>query len=68
MIGADNGPVWFDSLGGQDGQGRRISPEFVSLNTRAELVVENFGVVDGFYGAEMQALFADFEKAAGELG
>jgi hypothetical protein len=40
----------------------------VSLNTRAELVVEDFGVVGGFYGAEMQALFADFEKAAGELG
>lgn len=45
----------------------RIDQEFVSLNTRAQLVVENFGVVGGVYGAEMQALFADFEKAAGEL-
>ena len=46
----------------------RIDQEFVSLSTRAQLVVENFGVVGGVYGAELQALFADFEKAASELG
>ena len=45
----------------------RVDQEFVSLNTRAQMVVENFGVVGGVFGAEMQALFADFEKAAGEL-
>jgi hypothetical protein len=45
----------------------RIDQEFVSLNTRAQLVVENFGVVGGFYGAELQALFADFDAAASEL-
>ena len=46
----------------------RIDQEFVSVNTRAQLVVENFGVVGGVYGAELQALFADFDKAASELG
>jgi hypothetical protein len=46
----------------------RVDQEFVNLNTRAQMVVENFGVVGGVYGAELQALFADFEKVAGELG
>jgi hypothetical protein len=45
----------------------RVDQEFVNLNTRAQMVVENFGVVGGVYGAELQALFADFEKVAGEL-
>jgi hypothetical protein len=45
----------------------RVDQEFVSLNNRAQMVVENFGVVGGVFGTEMQALFADFEKAAGEL-
>jgi hypothetical protein len=45
----------------------RVDQEFVGLNTRAQLVVENFGVVGATFGAELQALFADFEKAAAEL-
>jgi hypothetical protein len=46
----------------------RLDQEFVNLNTRAQLVVDNFGVVGGVFGAELQALFADFDKAAAELG
>jgi hypothetical protein len=45
----------------------RQDQEFVRLNTRAQLVVENFGVVGGVFGSELQALFADFDRAAGEL-
>jgi hypothetical protein len=45
----------------------RIDPEFMRLNNRAQLVVQNFGVVGGVYGAELQALFEDFAQASAEL-
>lgn len=45
----------------------RYSPEFLRLNTRALQVVENFGVVAGFVGEELDSQFAEFQQAATEL-
>ena len=45
----------------------RASDEFIALNTRALLVVENFGVVGAFVGDGLQGLFADFGKQAAAL-
>jgi hypothetical protein len=45
----------------------RYEPEFVSLNTRAQLVVTHFGVVMGYVGEGLNQLFAGFGKQAGEL-
>jgi hypothetical protein len=45
----------------------RTSDEFIAINTRAQLVVENFGVAGAFVGDDLQRLFADFEKQATEL-
>lgn len=45
----------------------RIDPDFVDLNTRAQLVVQNLGVVYGFVGEELQRLFAGIGKHAAEL-
>jgi hypothetical protein len=42
-------------------------PDFVNLNTRANLVVENFGVTLGHTGEGLNQLFADFGKHAAEL-
>ncbi|MBV9328221.1 MAG: hypothetical protein JO352_31275 [Chloroflexi bacterium] len=46
----------------------RVSNEFIALNTRAQMVVENFGVAGAFVGEGLQALFADFGKQAAALG
>ncbi len=45
----------------------RTDSEFVSLNTRAQLVVQNLGVVMGYAGEDLNQLFADFGKHAAEL-
>ena len=45
----------------------RLDPEFVDLNTRAQLVVTNFGVVMGYVGEGLNQLFAGFGKHAAEL-
>ena len=38
----------------------RYSEEFVRLNARASLVVQNLGVVTAFVGEELQRQFGDF--------
>ena len=45
----------------------RASDEFIGLNTRALLVVENYGVAGGFVGEGLQTLFADFGKQSAAL-
>jgi hypothetical protein len=45
----------------------RASDEFIAINTRAGMVVENFGVAGAFVGDGLQALFADFGKQAAAL-
>jgi hypothetical protein len=45
----------------------RSSEEFLRLNNRATLVVNNLGVVTAFIGEELQRLFADFQTQASEL-
>ena len=45
----------------------RSSEEFLRLNNRAALVVDNLGVVTAFIGEELQRLFADFQTQASEL-
>ena len=45
----------------------RTSEEFLSLNNRASLVVNNLGVINAFIGEELQRLFADFGTQATEL-
>jgi hypothetical protein len=44
-----------------------IDQDFVRLNTRAQLVVTNFGAVLAHTGEDMQQLFADFGRNAAEL-
>jgi hypothetical protein len=46
----------------------RASDEFIALNTRGQLLVQNFGVVGAFVGEDLQRLFADFGKQAAALG
>ena len=46
----------------------RASDEFIALSTRAQLVVDNFGVAGAFVGDGLQGLFADFGKQASALG
>jgi hypothetical protein len=46
----------------------RTSEEFLRLNNRAALIVDNFGVITAFIGEELQRLFADFGTQASELG
>jgi hypothetical protein len=46
----------------------RVSDEFVRINTRAQLVVTNFGVVGAFAGEDLNRLFADFGHQAAALG
>jgi hypothetical protein len=46
----------------------RSSEEFIHLNNRAALVVENLGVVTAFIGEDLQRLFADFQSQLSELG
>ena len=45
----------------------RISEEFNRINLRAQLVVQNLGVVGASTGQEMQQLFAMFGQFAQEL-
>ena len=45
----------------------RYSDEFLRLNTRAILVVQNYGVVTGFSGAAIQSIFTNFEEEAADL-
>jgi hypothetical protein len=42
--------------------------EFIGLTTRAQLVVENVGVVGAFVGDGLQSLFADFGRQTAALG
>ena len=46
----------------------RTSEEFLRLNNRAALIVDNFGVITAFIGEELQRQFADFGAQAAELG
>jgi hypothetical protein len=45
----------------------RASDEFIALNTRVLLVVENFGVAGAFIGDSLQNLFADFGQQIASL-
>lgn len=45
----------------------RSSEDFVRLNNRAQLVVENLGVIGAFIGEGLQRLFADFQAQASDL-
>lgn len=45
----------------------RARDDFIAINTRAQMVVENFGVTGAFVGEGLQSLFADFGKQAAEL-
>jgi hypothetical protein len=45
----------------------RTSPEFIRINLRGSLVVENLGVVGASTGEELQSLFNDFAANAAEL-
>jgi hypothetical protein len=45
----------------------RTSEEFLRLNNRAALIVDNFGVITAFIGEELQRQFADFGTQASEL-
>jgi hypothetical protein len=45
----------------------RGSAEFIALNGRGQMVVENFGVAGAFIGEGLQSLFADFGKQAAEF-
>jgi hypothetical protein len=45
----------------------RSSEEFLRLNNRAALIIDNLGVVTAFIGEELQRLFADFSTQANEL-
>jgi len=47
--------------------GLRSSDEFARLNTRAQMIVENFGVVGTQRGARVQEQMGMFLEAAGEL-
>jgi hypothetical protein len=46
----------------------RTSEEFLRLNNRAALIVDNFGVITAFIGEGLQRQFADFGTQASELG
>ena len=46
----------------------RGSEEFLRLNNRGSMVVENLGVINACIGEGLQKLFEDFGKQAAELG
>ena len=46
----------------------RFSDELLQLSTRAQLIVENFGVVGAQLGDQIGAQMKHFLEAAGELG
>jgi hypothetical protein len=45
----------------------RISADFVSLTTRAQLLLTNVGVVGAWYGEELQQVFAQYAKHTAAL-
>lgn len=45
----------------------RVNPEFLHNINRAQLVVQNLGVVMGFVGEGLNRLMSDFQAQAGEL-
>ena len=45
----------------------RQQEEFIRLNARAALVVQNFGVIDASVGEELQRQFADFQAQVADL-
>ena len=45
----------------------RASEEFLRLNIRASLVVDNLGVINAFIGEELQRVFANLGTQASEL-
>lgn len=45
----------------------RYSEEFLRLTNRANLVVQNIGVIGAFMGEELQRLFADADAQASDL-
>jgi len=45
----------------------RLNPEFLHNITRAQLVVQNVGVVTGFVGEELNRQISDFQAQAHEL-
>jgi hypothetical protein len=45
----------------------RRTREFITLNARAELIVEHFGVVGAFIGEELNRIFAEFGAQAANL-
>ena len=45
----------------------RYSDEFLRINARAALVVQNFGVVAGFSGEALNREFARFQEQASDL-
>src|SRR5438093_8090699 len=54
--------------GDQDKLNRvRTAPETLRINTRAGLIVENFGMVGGWTGKEMEEQIGLFQAAIGEL-
>lgn len=46
----------------------RGSEEFIALTTRAQLVVDDIGIVGAFVGDSLQSLFADFGNQVAALG
>jgi hypothetical protein len=46
----------------------RVEEEFVTLTTRAGLIVEGFGVVGGTLGDGLEATISRYEQAVSELG
>jgi hypothetical protein len=45
----------------------RYNPEFLHNINRAQLVVQNLGVVMGYVGEELQRLMTDYQSNIGEL-
>ncbi len=46
----------------------RSSEEFLHLTNRADLMVDNLGIVTAFIGEELQHWFMDFQTQTSELG
>ena len=45
----------------------RTDPEFLRLNTRASLVVQNFGVVGAYVGEQQAQLYGVYEQQLGDF-
>jgi hypothetical protein len=46
----------------------RRSEEWLRLNARAQMVIDNLGIVTAYTGESLQSLFAQFGEVANELG